>query len=144
MKPSDFLAGGQALFSLWTSRFASATVLAALALIAAPAAKADVVETFYLSGNFGSFFGPPVPFTGTINLDFSDNFAKETLKSMTITVQGRPVFNLKPILGLGDIGQPRVIDASNSSGDMLTLMFATPEPGAWAGFNQEARLLAVK
>ena len=55
MKPSDSLAGGQTLFSLWTSRFASATVLAALALIAAPAAKADVVETFNLSGNFNSF-----------------------------------------------------------------------------------------
>ena len=100
MKPSDSLAGGQTLFSLGTSRFASATVLAALALIAAPAAKADVVETFYLSGNFGSFFGPPVPFTGAINLDFSDNFAEETVQSISITVDGRPVFNLNPSLSL--------------------------------------------
>lgn len=138
MKPSDFLAGGQALFSLWTSRFASATVLAALALIAAPAAKADVVETFYLSGNFGSFFGPPVPFTGAINLDFSDNFAEETLQSITITVDGRPVFNLDPSLGLAISASQGIINESNSSGDVLSLTFATPSPGAWAGFNQEA------
>jgi hypothetical protein len=115
-----------------------ATVLAALALIAAPAAKADLVETFNLSGNFGSFFGPPVAFTGAINLDFSSNFAEETLQSMTITVDGRPVFNLSPSLGLAISASQGIINESNSSGDMLSLTFATPSPGPWAGFNQEA------
>jgi hypothetical protein len=126
------------LLSLWTSRLASATVLAALALIAAPAAKADLVETFNLSGNFGSFFGPPVAFTGAINLDFSSNFAEETLQSMTITVDGRPIFNLSPSLGLAISASQGIINESNSSGDMLSLTFATPSPGPWAGFNQEA------
>jgi hypothetical protein len=138
MKRSNSSAGGRTLFSLWTSRFASATVLAALALIAAPAAKADVVETFNLSGNFGSFFGPPVPFTGVINLDFSDNFAEETLQSMTITVNGRSVFNLDPSLGLALSASQGIINESNSSGDALSLTFGTPSPGLWAGFNQEA------
>jgi hypothetical protein len=138
MKPSDSLAGGQTLFSLGTSRFASATVLTALALIAAPAAKADVVETFNLSGNFGSFFGPPVPFTGAINLDFSNDFAEKTLQSITITVNGLAVFNLYPSLGLAISASQGVINEYNSSGDVLSLTFATPSPGAWAGFNQEA------
>ena len=128
------MAGGQPLFSLWTSRVrVHDRRLAALALIAAPAAKADVVETFNLSGNFGRFFGPLVPFTGTINLDFSDDFAVETTKSIEITVHGRPVFNQSVSLSIGpSVG---TIGASNSAGDTLALWFAAPQSGTWAGFN---------
>jgi hypothetical protein len=136
MKQTDFLAGGHTLFSLWTGRFAAATVLTALALIAAPVAKADVLETFTLSGTFGSFFGPPAAFTGTIKLDFSNDFTEDTLQSMAITVNGRPVFNKSPSLRLAMSASKGIISESNSSGDVLTLMFATPTPGAWAGFNQ--------
>src|ERR1700733_2391558 len=138
MKPSNSLAGGQTLFSLWTSRFASATVLAALALIAAPAAKADVIETFALSGNFNSFpFPSPVAFTGTIDVDFSNDFATETVKSIKITVNGRPVFNQSPapqlVFATSNVA---VIDASNSIGDTLTLAFATARAASLAGFDK--------
>jgi hypothetical protein len=138
MKPSDSLAGGQALFSLWTSRFASATVLAALALIAAPAAKADVFETFNLSGNFNSFpFPTPVAFTGPIDVDFSDNFATETVQSISITVDGRPLFNESPAPQLAFArSNLAVIDASNSIGDTLTLAFATAQAASLAGFDE--------
>jgi hypothetical protein len=136
MKQSDFLAGGQSVFSLWTGRFTSASVLAALVLMAVPAAKADVVETFNLSGTVGSFFGSPAAFTGTIKLDFSNDFTEDTLQSMTITVKGRPVFNQSPSLRLAMSASQGIISESNSSGDVLTLMFATPTTGAWAGFNQ--------
>ena len=37
--------------------------------------KRTSVETFNLSGNLGSLFGPLVPFSGTIHLDFSDDFS---------------------------------------------------------------------
>ena len=107
-------------------------VLAALAMIAAPAAKAGVVETFNLSGNFGSLFGPLVPFTGTVKLDFSNDFTNETLTSIKITVQGRPVFNQSVSLSVTpSVG---VIGASNSAGDTLALLFAAPQSGTWAGF----------
>jgi hypothetical protein len=140
MKPSDSLAGGQALFSLWTSRFALATVLTALALIAAPAAKADVVETFNLIGNFNSFpFPSPVAFLGTIDVDFSDNFATETVNSISINVDGRPVFNQSPapqlVFATSNLA---VIDASNSIGDTLTLAFATAQAASLAGFDEGA------
>jgi hypothetical protein len=140
MKQSDSLAGGQTLFSLWTSRFASATVLTALALIAAPAAKADVVETFNLIGNFNSFpFPSPVAFLGTIDVDFSDNFATETVNSISINVDGRPVFNQSPapqlVFATSNLA---VIDASNSIGDTLTLAFATAQAASLAGFDEGA------
>jgi hypothetical protein len=116
----------------------SAAALAALATFAASAAKADVVETFGLSGSLNSFFGSPVAFFGTIKLDFSNDFTQESLQSISITVQGRPVFSNAPSLNLAPWADQAVIGASNSSGDALTLMFSTPNPGAWVGFNQGA------
>ena len=112
----------------------STSVVAVLALIAAPGAKAKVVETFHLSGSFGNISGPLVSFTGTVNLEFSNNFATETLKSITISVQGRPaVFNQSVSLSVSpSVG---IIDASNSAGDTLALWFAAPQSGTWAGFN---------
>ena len=112
----------------------STSAVAVLALIAAPGAKAKVVETFHLSGSFGNISGPLVSFTGTVNLEFSNNFATETLKSITISVQGRPtVFNQSVSLSVSpSVG---IIDASNSAGDTLALWFAAPPSGTWAGFN---------
>jgi hypothetical protein len=112
----------------------STSAVAVLALIAAPGAKAKVVETFHLSGSFGNISGPLVSFTGTVNLEFSNNFATETLKSITISVQGRPtVFNQSVSLSVSpSVG---IIDASNSAGDTLALWFAAPQSGTWAGFN---------
>ncbi|HEY6521623.1 MAG TPA: hypothetical protein VIZ19_19970 [Roseiarcus sp.] len=101
-------------------------------MIAAPAAKAGVVETFNLSGSFSSVFGPLVPFTGTVKLDFSNDFASETLTSINISVQGRPVFNRSVSLSVTpSVG---VIGAANSAGDTLALLFAAPQSGTWAGF----------
>ena len=133
MKQFDEEAGGRRSLPSWASRFASTTAVAALALIVAPVAKADVAETFNLSGNFSSFFGPLVPFTGTVDLDFSNDFAVETLESITISVQGRPVFNQNVSLSMApSIG---LIGAANSAGDTLELLFAAPQSGTWAGFN---------
>jgi hypothetical protein len=133
MKQLGAEAGGQRSLPSWASRLASTTAVAALALIAAPGAKADVVETFNLSGNFSSFFGPLVPFSGTVNLDFSNDFAVETLTSIEISVQGRPVFNQSVSLSVTpSVG---VIGASNIAGDTLALWFAAPQSGTWAGFD---------
>jgi hypothetical protein len=127
------LAGGQQLFFSWTNRLASTAALATLALFAAPAAKADVIETFNLSGNFGSLFGSPVSFTGTIHLDFSDDFSRYTTTSIEITVHGRSVFNQSVSLSL--VPSVGFVGASNSAGDTLALWFAAPQSGTWAGFN---------
>jgi hypothetical protein len=135
MKQLGAKAGGQRSLASWVSRLASASAVAALALIAAPGAKADVVlETFHLSGSFGNIVGPLASFAGTVNLDFSNNFAKEITTSITISVQGRPaVFNQNVSLSVGpSVG---IIDASNSAGDTLALWFAAPQSGTWAGFN---------
>lgn len=104
--------------------------MAACALIAASGAKGDVIETFNLSGSLSGFpFGPAVPFTGRFDLDFSNRFDKESLKSINITVHGHSVFNqgLPPPVG--------TIGASNSDGDTLVLWFAAPPSGTWAGFD---------
>ena len=131
MKQSDSLAGGQALFSLWTSRFASATVLAVLALIAAPAAKAEV-WTFDVSG---SFQFPEDGFTGTINVDFT-NPTNPTVKSMSITVQGLPAYNQSPILSFAIPGNQAVVEAGDGSlFDVLTLTFTTPDFDTLASFH---------
>jgi MYXO-CTERM domain-containing protein len=133
MKQLDAEAGGRKWLPSWAPRLASTTAVAALALIAASSAKADVAETFNLSGNFSSFFGPLVPFTGTVDLDFSNDFAVETLTSIEISVQGRPLFNQSVSLSVTpSVG---VIGASNSAGDTLALWFAAPQSGTWAGFN---------
>jgi hypothetical protein len=131
MKPSDSLAGGQTLFSLGTSRFASATVLAVLALIAAPAAKAEV-WTFDVSG---SFQFPEDGFTGTINVDFT-NPTNPTLKSMSITVQGLPTYNQSPILNFAIPGNQAVVEAGDGGlFDVLTLTFTIPDFDTLASFN---------
>jgi hypothetical protein len=132
MKQLGAEAGGQRSLPSWASRLASTSAVAALALIAATGAKANVVETFNLSGNFG--FGPLVPFTGTIDLDFTDNFASYTASgTIKLTLPGHTVFDqafsltASPSLG--------TISASNSANDTLVLSFAAPESGTWAGFN---------
>jgi hypothetical protein len=119
-------------FPSWASRLASGSALAALALIAVPAAKADVVETFDLSGSFNSFpFPSPVAFTGTIDLDFTNPAAT----SVDVAVDGLPAYNQSPSLRFALSVNQAVVDASNSTGDMLTLMFTIPNLGKLAGFN---------
>ena len=126
-------AGGQRSLPSWASRLASTSAVAALAVFAASGAKADIVETFHLSGSFGNISGPLASFTGTVNLDFSNNFAEETTKSIKISIQGRPVFNQSVSLSVSpSVG---IINASNSAGDTLALWFAAPQSGTWAGFN---------
>src|ERR1700678_2692302 len=93
MKQFDAEAGGRRSLPSWASRLASTSAVAALALIVAPVAKADVAETFNLSGSFNSSLyplSPLVPFTGTVDLDFSSDFAVETLTSINISVLGHP------------------------------------------------------
>jgi hypothetical protein len=134
MKQLGAKAGGQRSLPSWASRLASTSAVAALAVFAAPGAKADVVETFHLSGSFGNISGPLASFTGTVNLDFSNNFAEEITKSITISVQGRPTaFNQSASLSVSpSVG---IIEASNNAGDTLELWFAAPQSGKWAGFN---------
>jgi hypothetical protein len=130
---------GQMTFSFLRSRLAKAGVGAALALMAVCGAKADILETFDLSGNLNtafSSFSPLVPFTGTIAADFSDTFAFEGVQSLQITVYGEPVFNQGASLVLA--ASTGVIEVSNSSGESLTLMFTTPHPGSWDDFNEGA------
>ena len=113
----------------------SASAVAALALVAAPGAKADVLETLNLMGDFGNFLGPLTPFTGTVDLDFSNNFATETLKSISISmsVKGHTdVFNQNVSLSL--LPSVGIIGAADSAGDTLELSFAAPASGAWIGF----------
>lgn len=132
MKQTDAKVGGRQSLPLWASRIASAT--AALLLLMGSGAKADVVETFHLSGDLNTFFGAPVAFTGTISLDFTNDFADDTVKSLQITVQGHPVFkqSASVVLSASTTG---TIRASDSADDTLTLLFTTPLPGAWTGFN---------
>ncbi len=133
MKQCDSLAGRQTLHSLRTSWFISAAALTTLALIASPAAKADVAETFNLSGYLGTFFGSPVAYTGQIDLDFSDSFSSYTVPSVSIKVNGRSVFDQAVSLSISpSVG---VVSASNSTGDSLALWFAAPQSGTWAGFD---------
>jgi MYXO-CTERM domain-containing protein len=133
MNQLDAEAGGQRSLPSWARRLAFISAAAALGLFAAPSAKATV-EAFDLSGSFGNISGPLASFAGTVNLDFSNNFATETLTSIKITVQGRPTsFNQRVSLSV----TPSVgfIDASSSAGDTLELWFAAPQSGTWAGFD---------
>jgi hypothetical protein len=106
--------------------------MAALALIAASGAKADVVEMFKVSGSFT--VPSTVAFSGMIDLDFTDDFTQETATSVAITVGTRPVFQSQS-LAFALSGDPAVVNASNSRGDTLTLMFTTPDPFTFANFN---------
>jgi hypothetical protein len=136
MKQTDAKAGERQLFASRANRIACPSAAAALLLLMGSGAKADVVETFHLSGNLNTFFGAPVAFTGTINLDFTNNFADDTVESIQITVQGHPVFKQNPSVALS-ASTTGTIRASNSANDMLTLLFTTPLPDAWTGFNSE-------
>jgi MYXO-CTERM domain-containing protein len=132
MKQVDAVVGGQRSLLSWASRFASTTAVVALALIAAPGAKADVAETFILTGNFGSILGPLTPFTGTVAVDLSDDFAVET-SSINISVQGLPVFNQSASLSL--LPSVGVIGAANSAGNSLFLLLDAPQPDmTWTDF----------
>ena len=131
MKQTDAEAGGRRSLLSWASRIASAT--AALLLVMGSGAKADVIETFSLSGDLNTFIGAPVAFTGSMNLDFSDDFSSYAAQSLEISVQGS-VFTLSPSVALST-STSGTIRASDSADDMLTLLFATPLPGAWTGFD---------
>jgi hypothetical protein len=133
MKQTGAEAGGRRSFPSWASRFASASALAPLLLLVGSGAKADVIETFKLAGNFT--IPSTVAFTGTINLDYTDDFTQETVTSITISVGGKPVFQSHS-LTFALSGDPAVVSASNSRGDTLSLMFTTPEPYTFAGFNK--------
>jgi PEP-CTERM motif len=109
-------------------RFASASAIAALAMIAASVAEADVVRTFDLSGRFQV---PALTFTGTMNLDLTS----DTAESVDITVNGLPVYNQSPSLRFATFTAEAVVDVFDSSGEMLTLDFAIPKLGTLAGFN---------
>jgi hypothetical protein len=126
----------QRVFSFFTRRLATAGAVAILALIAASGAKA-AVETFHFSGSVGTSFGSPLSFSGTLDLDFSNDFTLYAFDSLNISVHGRPVFT--QVSSLPSLGTSVAsIHATNSAKDMLTLTFAIPTPGAWIGFNQGA------
>jgi len=105
--------------------------MAASALTASSAAKAAVVETFNLSGKLNTAFpfGSLVPFTGTFELDFNDDFSGYQFGPLMITVQGHSVFRQVEILSAAGS-----ILARNSNGDTLSLSFNAS--GTWTGFNQ--------
>ena len=105
------------------------SAVAALALIAAPGAKAGVVETFNLSGKLNTFVGPLVSFSGTFELEFSNDFSGYQYGPLSITVQGRSVFTQVAI-----VSSAGSILAHNSSHDALSLSFNAA--GTWDDFNQ--------
>ena len=135
MKQLGAEAGGQRSLPSWASRLASTSAVAALALIAAPGAKADVAKRSICPAISSPSVGPLVPFSGTIDLDFTNDFTSYTASGyITIMCPGTTsVFDqalsltVSPSLG--------TIDASNSAGDTLALWFAAPQSGTWAGFN---------
>ena len=132
MKQFDAEASGRKWLPSWAGRLACTSAAVALALIAAPGAKADVAETFTLMGDVGSILGALTPFTGTVAVDLSDDFAVET-SSINISVQGLPVFNQSASLSL--LPSVGVIGAANSAGNSLFLLLAAPQPDmTWADF----------
>jgi MYXO-CTERM domain-containing protein len=133
MKQVGAEADGRRSLPSWASRLVSASAVAALALIAAPGAKADVTETLNLMGDFGNFLGPLTSFTGTVDLDFSNHFTMETLKSISISVKGH-TFNQNVSLSL--LPSVGIIGASDSAGDTLELSFVAPASGTWVGFTE--------
>ena len=129
MKQTDAGAGRS-----WASGLASSIAAAGLLVLMGSGASADVIETFDLAGSLNTVFGSLVPFTGTINLDFTNDFTSDTVKSIQITVHGRSVFKQSPSVNLA-MSAIGVIGASNISGDVLSLTFTTPNPGTWNGFD---------
>jgi hypothetical protein len=137
MKQVDAEAGGRQSFPSRASRFASASAAAALLLLTGSAKAQVVPETFNLSGSFA--IPSRVTFSGTIDLGFTNNFTQETVVSISINVTGRPLFK-STSLTFALSGNPVVVDASNSSGDTLVLMFnINPlDPFTFDNFNEGA------
>ena len=102
--------------------------MAALLLVGS-GAKADVVETFDLSG---SFQFPARTFMGAIDFDFSND--GWTAKSADVTVDGLPAYDQSPALRFAISGSPAVVDVFDSTGDVLTLMFAVSPSGTLTTF----------
>jgi len=131
MKTSSSEAGWRMVFSFLTSRLATLGAAAALALIATPGAKANVIETFHLSGHVGTTFGSKLAFAGTMELDFSDDFTSYTPESLEIRVGGRSLFTKISSVAFGaGVGS---LYASNSTRDTLALTF---DADTWIGFDQ--------
>lgn len=131
MKTSSSEAGWRMVFSFLTSRLATLGAAAALALIATPGAKANVIETFHLSGHVGTTFGSKLAFAGTMELDFSDDFTSYTPESLEIRVGGRSLFTTISSVAFGaGVGS---LYASNSTRDTLALTF---DADTWIGFDQ--------
>jgi hypothetical protein len=132
MKELNSEAGWRMGLSFLTSRLAKAGALAVFALIAAPGAKAGVPEQFTLIGNLNTLYGVPslyIPFTGTMDLDFSSNFDSYQYGTLYIHVNGRSPFTTVTSV------TPGSIEASNGAGDRLTLLFDTFQLGTWDEFN---------
>jgi hypothetical protein len=68
-------------------------------------------------------------------LDFTDDFTKNTATSVHITVGVLPAFDRSPSLSFATSTNQAVIEASNISGDMLTLIFTIPNLGTLADFS---------
>jgi hypothetical protein len=124
MKLLQSLAGKKG-FSLSARKLMFAGGMASV-LLSASGARADVVKTFDLNGDFQ--FPAVRAFTGTLVFDFTH----DALDSLNIVVDGLPAYNLSPSLHFA--GKEAIVDAFDSSGDMLTLMFATSQAGSLKGF----------
>jgi PEP-CTERM motif len=130
VKQSGAGVGGRMSFPSWASRVASASAVAALVLIAAPAAKADVVKAFDLSGR--SATGDT--FAGTIDLDFTN----DTATSVDVTVDKSSVsayaYNQILFLTFALSGSSAVVYVADTPGDVLTLFFTVPTPNTFTDF----------
>jgi hypothetical protein len=119
-------------FPSWASRVASASAMVAVVLIAAPAAKADVVKTFDLSGSSGA---TKDTLAGTIDLDFTN----DTATSVDVTVDNSSdsayAFKQIVLLTFALSGSAAVVYVSDSPGDELTLFFTVPTPNTFVGFD---------
>ena len=126
-------------FPSWASRVASASAMAALALIAAPVAKADVVKTFDLSGSSVT----NDTFAGTIDLDFTNN----TATSVDVTVDrfsGAYAFNQIQSFTFALAGRIAVVEVSDTPGDVLSLFFLVPTPNTFQNFVGGANAIAAE
>jgi PEP-CTERM motif len=115
-------------FPSWASRVASASAVAALVLIAAPAAKADV-KAFDLSGTSVT----KDTFAGTIDLDFTN----DTVTSVDVTVDGFSgayAFNQIQSFTFALAGSIAVVEVSDTPGDVLSLFFLVPSANTFQNF----------
>ncbi len=125
-------------FPSWASRVASASAMAALVLIATPAAKADVVK-FDLSGSSVT----NDTFAGTIDLDFTN----DTVTSVDVTVDGfSGAYAFNQIQSLTFVRSTAVVDVDDSAGDgdVLTLFFIVPTRNTFSGFVGGAGAIAAQ